>query len=430
MVAQEEYERETEEITINGISVVLKVNLPNKSKLSQWCQNAKKEFPEYTVAFLEGEGRINPKHIARVRVDGVEVFAKSTKKNKAEAAAAYMLLSGVRFTPDNAFQVRLQADFNAGELVASNKNYASNATKSKRRDRMTEYNLTKQLNLQEAAAVPIEEQASQVQEAAAVPIEEEEIEHVRVQLRKKVVLDADGVVCIDIERSGGPEDSEIIQLSYASCRSSGNSYIVPEGGIDPYASKNCHKLFKRGGKLYKENEELPTETMEAAAEKFIKFLEGITDPVIVCYGDCDWVTLMNNFALCGYERKLAKTIRGVLNFQSVVTDEPSLNRGSISLVKLDTEENLTERLLGNQITRDELKKGAHDARFDTDILMRVFREYMKSYERELEDILTGNMLRSQDLANLAESKVDRIMQKRMRKMKAKQLPFKVFNGWQ
>ena len=33
MVAQEEYERETEEITINGISVVLKVNLPNKSKL-------------------------------------------------------------------------------------------------------------------------------------------------------------------------------------------------------------------------------------------------------------------------------------------------------------------------------------------------------------------------------------------------------------
>ena len=77
-----------------------------------------------------------------------------------------------------------------------------------------------------------------------------------------------------------------------------------------------------------------------------------------------------------------------------------------------------------------MKKGAHDARFDTDILMRVFREYMKSYERELEDILTGNMLRSQDLANLAESKVDRIMQKRMRKMKAKQLPFKVFNGWQ
>ena len=33
-VKDEEYDRETEEIVINDISVALKVNLPNKTKLS------------------------------------------------------------------------------------------------------------------------------------------------------------------------------------------------------------------------------------------------------------------------------------------------------------------------------------------------------------------------------------------------------------
>ena len=51
---------------------------------------------------------------------------------------------------------------------------------------------------------------------------------------------------------------------------------------------------------------------------------------------------------------------------------------------------------------------------------------MKSYENDLEDILAGKMLKSQDLAHLAEFKVDRIMRKRMNKQ---QPQFKGFNGW-
>ena len=54
---------------------------------------------------------------------------------------------------------------------------------------------------------------------------------------------------------------------------------------------------------------------------------------------------------------------------------------------------------------------------------------MKRYENDLEDILAGKMLKSQDLVTLAEFKVDRIMKKRMKKMKKQQPPFKVFNGW-
>ena len=61
------------------------------------------------------------------------------------------------------------------------------------------------------------------------------------------------------------------------------------------------------------------------------------------------------------------------------------------------------------------------------ILMKVFREYMKSYENDVE-ILADKMIRSQDLAHLAEFKVNIIIKKRMKRMKKQQPPFKVFNG--
>ena len=374
----------------------------------------------YSVAFLD-RGDYS-KHVARVTVDGVQAFGSASKKIRAEAAAAYKLLSGVRLLEGDAVEVGLQTDFYAGEQVPSNKIMVSNNTKRRRQERIDQFLANKrELQEKEEAAVSLVEQISQAQP-------HEHISQAQAQPYEEILVE-DGVTCMDIERSGGPEDSEIIQLAYSSRSGSGNSFIVPEGNIDPYASNNCHKLFKRGSKLYKNNAELPSVTMEAAAKDFIKYLEGIANPVIVCYGSCDWVTLMNNFAQYGLDEKLAKSIRGVLDFQAVVTDEPSLNKGSISLVKLDTPENLTERVLGDQISRDELMEGAHDARFDTDILMRVFRQYMKSFDKDLEELLASYMLRSENLADLAETKVNRIMIKRMRKGKEKQLPFKVFNGW-
>ena len=412
---ESEYNREVEEIEINGTSVAIKANLPSKSKLSQFCQKANLPYPEYSVAFLKCS-KNQSKHVAKVKVAGVEAYGIATKKNKAEEAAAYMLLSGVRLMdglPEkNSFQVGLQSEFLAGAQVACSKTFASNCTKKKRQERMSNFLEKMKLKKKEEEAVSIVENVSEVQ-----PYE-------------KVLDNAQyGVVCVDIERSGGPEDSEIIQLAYVSSVGSGNAYIVPEGGIDPYASKNCHMLFKRGGKLYKNNKELSTITMEATAENFIKYLEGITNPVIVCYGSCDWVSLLNKFALYGYEEKLARTIRGVLDFQAVVLDEPSLNKGSMSLVKLDTSENLTERVLGSMISRDEIKEGAHDARFDADILMRVMKGYMTTYDKDFEEILFGKMLRSQDLVHLAESKVNKVMNRRLKRMSKKQHPYKLFNGW-
>ena len=74
---------------------------------------------------------------------------------------------------------------------------------------------------------------------------------------------------------------------------------------------------------------------------------------------------------------MVKPVRGLQDFQTIVNDEPSLNKGSMTLVKLDTPENLTEPMLGSEISREEFKKGTYNASFDTDILMKVFRQFMK-----------------------------------------------------
>ena len=147
---QEEYDEETEDITINGTSAVVKVNLPSKSKLSQWCQISKKEFPVYSVAFLD-RGDYS-KHIARVTVDGVQAFGSASKKIRAEAAAAYKLLSGVRLLEGDAVEVGLQTDFYAGEQVPSNKIMVSNNTKRRRQERMDQFNANTSLAVPGALA--------------------------------------------------------------------------------------------------------------------------------------------------------------------------------------------------------------------------------------------------------------------------------------
>ena len=64
---------------------------------------------------------------------------------------------------------------------------------------------------------------------------------------------------------------------------------------------------------------------------------------------------MNNFALYGYDEKLVKTVHGLLDLQTIVNYEPTLNKGLMSLVKLVTLEYLAEQVLGSEISREELK---------------------------------------------------------------------------
>ena len=115
--------------------------------------------------------------------------------------------------------------------------------------------------------------------------------------------------------------------------------------------------------------------------------ERISDPILVCYVSCDWKSLMNNFALYGYDEKLVMTVHGLLEFQTVVNEEPSLNKRSMSLGKLDTQENLRERVLRSKMSRDEFNTGSHKASFDTDILRKLFKQFMKSFEKDTKGLM-------------------------------------------
>ena len=96
---------------------------------------------------------------------------------------------------------------------------------------------------------------------------------------------------------------------------------------------------------------------------------------------------MNNFALYGYDEKLVMTVHGLLEFQTVVNEEPSLNKRSMSLGKLDTQENLRERVLRSKMSRDEFNTGSHKASFDTDILRKLFKQFMKSFEKDTKGLM-------------------------------------------
>ena len=133
-------------------------------------------------------------------------------------------------------------------------------------------------------------------------IEEEKVDTVSLSASEsEPALTADAVeseldeniVFFDLERSGGPDDSEIIQLAFSNCKKAVNLYVLPEGGIDKIASNISHKIMKRGDSLVTLGETLKSVSMKEAGDSFLKFLSELQKPILVCHGN-DWVTLFNN----------------------------------------------------------------------------------------------------------------------------------------
>ena len=91
--------------------------------------------------------------------------------------------------------------------------------------------------------------------------------------------------------------------------------------------------------------------MANAASRFVEYLKQVKvrcgeDPVLVCHGD-DEITLLNRFALVGYDTALVEVIGGVINFQEVVADDERLKDIPKSLTKIKGEsKNLSEIILG------------------------------------------------------------------------------------
>ena len=65
---------------------------------------------------------------------------------------------------------------------------------------------------------------------------------------------------------------------------------------------------------------METLSLKDAAEVFYQFLVGLTQPILVCHV-IDWVTLLNNLALVGYDQKLVQVLEGVLDILQVVSND-------------------------------------------------------------------------------------------------------------
>ena len=166
------------------------------------------------------------------------------------------------------------------------------------------------------------------------------------------------IVSFDLERTCGPEDSEIIQLSYCTKTDQGNSFIFPRGEIDKIGSKLSHKMYVQNSKLKRNKVVLNTVSMKKAAEQFIQFLvevkSKVGSPILVCHGT-DYTTLLNNFAPVDFASKVCEIIEGVINFKKVVDeDENYPSSSSKSLVKVtEGGKKLSETVLGQEFSREE-----------------------------------------------------------------------------
>ena len=93
--------------------------------------------------------------------------------------------------------------------------------------------------------------------------------------KQETKIDIRRIVSFDLERTCGPEDSEIIQLGYCTKDYRGNSLIYPSGTIDEKASRISHKMLVCNNQLMRNKEVLPTDSLKEAAEKFVQFLANV-----------------------------------------------------------------------------------------------------------------------------------------------------------
>ena len=222
------------------------------------------------------------------------------------------------------------------------------------------------------------------------------------------------IVAYDTERAAGPHNSEMIELSYTSEQESGQFFIKPMGRIDKIASDLSCQITVVRGKMYKKKIEVEHVTLKEACEKFIIHLEMIgksgKKPIIACHGE-DLLTLLNSMAYVGLEERLMSAIGGHLNFYEVVANDPMFDGKSKSLVKLDVDENLSEQILGKQVRR-EIEENAHDAEFDSNLLLRVMKGYFEGEEARLEKYVKEP---SEELVGDCRRRMNRIANKMEKK---------------
>ena len=107
-------------------------------------------------------------------------------------------------------------------------------------------------------------------------------------------------VYLDTERAEGRANSDPIQLGLVKyCYSAGAGAgtlisklqlnIWKDQKIDDWASRNCHKIKKRNGKMYQNGKHIPHMTQLQATVKLENFLQG--SKYLIAHGDVDFQTI-------------------------------------------------------------------------------------------------------------------------------------------
>ena len=227
----------------------------------------------------------------------------------------------------------------------------------------------------------------------------------------------------------------MIELGFATTESSASVCIIPKGIIDSYASKMSHQLFYNFNmnKLVRGRYIMDDVTLEEAAKKFIDFLRETKEktgmsPILLCHGK-DHITLLNNLAAVGMDDALLEVIGGAMNFLNIICDDPEFENKSKSLTKLKDEKNLSEIILGDKISRQEIVEQGHDAHFDAGLLMKVFEAYLNPpWSCSLEFLMENYLIQPDALKRVAITSIKNMQLKRMRKLKPRK-SFLLFNGW-
>ena len=454
------------ECLINGRLFYCDSTLPSKTKLVNYAEKNRLDKPKYTLTVINEGDAVRVTYYALVELEGKKSRGSGRTKKSAEAAASVQYLNNNYLAVGDYLQL--------GNSVSAPSHKYPPGAKERSRKKTERFIARKRREADAAAAaaqlseevdviavsaaaseeitsaseplpVPVSEEITGASEPLLVPVSEEitgASEPLLVPVSEEItgasvsVLAEFAFIAYDIERSGGADDSEMLQLAFANGNQSETYYMKPSGKIDRYAS-SIHKIVVKQDKLWKGKQVLKSVTLKVALEEMIKFIEnsgsGVDKEkkVIVCHGH-DLQTLINQMSHCGLAEQFMRSFGGALDFMQIVSNASQFIGKSKSLTKLNVEKNLAEEILGEDLTRQELEENAHNAEFDSVLLYRVFIRYLENLaESEARDVMKYYKVKSGDrMMDTARLYISKISSKRRRRVGTASHGIVYINGWQ
>lgn len=209
--------------------------------------------------------------------------------------------------------------------------------------------------------------------------------------REKFRKVCDSNVIVDTERSGGPDISELIQISYCKGRvftdeSCESLFVWPQGGISRFNSLHTHKITKDEGSncLRYKGRMMETLSLSEALTKFLEYLKQTKEETgykvnLIFHGSADIVTIFNSFSKIGKLEELQSIIHGQIDFEKAIRTDSEIMRmtnGGSSLTRIDPRRrNLVEVLTDHTLDPQRV----HDAKYDVQLLMMCYWSYLDNH---------------------------------------------------